>query len=156
MMSDHSLEFIQSLVKKFGFKAIPKNATGEMVPAHVELYKQTQLVAVVFETVACHSYTTLSSPIGYKMGSIDLLIQMYYSFYFAGIKGYIPGKILCSIQSLIEMESSQRIDAVKGKTTYDVFPLECIGHQPTIQELKRSHRKRVDEKRKTLEKILAR
>ena len=156
MMSDHSLEFIQSLVKKFGFKAIPKNATGEMVPAHVELYKQTQLVAVVFETVACHSYTTLSSPIGYKMGSIDLLIQMYYSFYFAGIKGYIPGKILCSIQSLIELESSQRIDAVKGKTTYDVFPLECIGHQPTIQELKRSHRKRVDEKRKTLEKILAR
>jgi hypothetical protein len=158
MMSDHSLEFIQSLVKKFGFKAVPKSATGEMVPAHVELYKQTQLVAVVFETVACHSYTTLSppAPIGYKMGSIDLLIQMYYSFYFADIHGYIPGKILCTIQSLIELETSQRIEAVRNNTDQDVFPLECIGHQPTVPELKRAHRKRVEEKRKSLEKVLAR
>lgn len=132
-------------------KAKPHEAQGELLPARTELWKGRILVAVVFETTACHSYTTLSEPAGYRLGSIDLLIQMYYALYFAELDGYLPVRLLCVIQELIEMEAAQRRKAAKeGAAAHDVFPLECVGHQPTMPELKKAHRERVREKREEL------
>ena len=126
-------------------------AQGELLPPRTELWKSRTLVAVVFETTSCHSYTTLSEPAGYRLGSIDLLIQMYYALYFAELDDYLPVRLLCVIQELIEMEAGQRRKAVKeGAAAHDVFPLECVGHQPTMPELKKAHRDRVREKREEL------
>jgi hypothetical protein len=147
---------IESLMAQFriiggALKTKHYEAQGELLPARIELYKSKHLIAVVFETVACHSYTTLSEPVGYRLGSIDLLIQMYYALYFAELGDYLPVRLLCVIQELIEMESSQRRTAVKeGTAAHDVFPLECVGHQPTMPELKKAHRERVREKRADL------
>lgn len=135
-------------------KATRYDAVGELLPARVELYDPA-LVGVIFEAVACHSYITLDSPKGYRIGSLDLLIQMYYALYFADIADYLPIRPLCMIRDLIEMEMEGRAAVAKGKgSPHDVFPLECIGHQPTIPELKKAHRNRVAEKRKDLVKAL--
>jgi hypothetical protein len=136
-------------------KAHAHEAQGELLPARTELYKGRSLVAIVFETTACHSYTTLSEPAGYRLGSIDLLIQMYYALYFAELDNYLPVRLLCVIQELIEMEASRRRKALKeGTPAHDVFPLECLGHQPTMPELKKAHRERVREKREELAEAL--
>lgn len=138
-----------------GLKVKAHGAQGELLPARTELYKSRTLVAVVFETTACHSYTTLTEPAGYRLGSIDLLIQMYYALYFAELDDYLPVRLLCVIQELVEMEASQRRKAVKeGAAAHDVFPLECVGHQPTMPELKKAHRDRVREKRAELAEAL--
>lgn len=142
------LEQLQAITS---LKAKKHEAQGELLPARTELYKAKRLVAVTFETVACHSYTTLSEPAGYRLGSIDLLIQMYYALYFAELDSYLPVRLLCVIQDLIEMEAARRRDAVsEGAAAHDVFPLECVGHQPTMPELKKAHRERVREKRAEL------
>ena len=73
--------------------------------------------------------------------------------YFAELKGYLPVRLLCIIQELIELEGARRRAAV-GTAAHDVFPLECIGHQPSIPELKKAHRVRVLEKKKDLIKAL--
>ena len=53
------------------------------------------------------------------------------------------------------MEAEKRITAVlSGAPAHDVFPLECIGHQPTMPELKKAHRERVREKRVDLQGAL--
>jgi len=55
------------------------------------------------------------------------------------------------------MEQARRIAAAASCgqiPAQDVFPLDCIGHQPTMPELKRAHRERVKEKRKDLLKAL--
>jgi hypothetical protein len=137
---------------KGSLKATEYPANGELLPARTELHTgRKQLVAVVFETVACHNYTTLKDPAGYRLGSLDLLIQMYYAMYFTDLHGYIPVRLLCVIQQLIEMEATRRAEAVvKGEPAHDVFPLECLGHQPSLPELKKAHRERVKEKRKEL------
>jgi hypothetical protein len=124
-------------------------AVGELLPARIELRnKQGELVAVVFETVACHSYTMIDN---YRMGSIDLLIQMYYAMYFADITEYRKERLPCLIHGLIAEEQARRINAVvKGLPAHEVFPLDCIGHQPTMPELKKAHRDRVREKKKEL------
>jgi hypothetical protein len=146
------LEQLQTITT---LKTKTHEAQGELLPARIELYKSKRLVAVVFETVACHSYTTLSEPAGYRLGSIDLLIQMYYALYFADLDNYLPVRLLCVIQELIAMEAARRRDAVtEGTPAHDVFPLECVGHQPTMPELKKAHRERVREKRAELAEAL--
>jgi hypothetical protein len=142
---------IVATLKSTSMKPTDYPANGELLPARTELRVGTKLVAVIFETVACHNYTTLKEPAGYRLGSIDLLIQMYYAMYFTDLHGYLPTRLLCVIQQLIEMEASRREAAViQHVPAHDVFPLECIGHQPSLPELKKAHRERVKEKRKDL------
>ena len=153
MMSDKA-----TTVKEFealGLEATRIAPLGEILPPRTELRHNSVLVAVVFETDACHSYTTLKRPAGYRFGSIDLLIQMYYAMYFANIEDYTTERLLCLIKRLVELESSRRLAALKQKLPLsEVFPLECIGHQPTMPELKRAHRDRVEEKRDELKAAL--
>jgi len=132
-------------------------ALGELLPPRVELRAKKRLVAVVFETVACHSYTTLSEPRGYRLGSMDLLIQMYYAMYFAEIDEYLSVRLQCVIHALIALEQARRVEATASGgqiPAHDVFPLDCIGHQPTMPELKKAHRERVKERKKGLLKAL--
>uniref|UniRef100_A0A6C0E6K8 Poly(A) polymerase catalytic subunit domain-containing protein n=1 Tax=viral metagenome TaxID=1070528 RepID=A0A6C0E6K8_9ZZZZ len=153
MMSDKP-----ATIKEFedlGLEATRLEPLGEILPPRTELRHNSVLVAVVFETDACHSYTTLKRPAGYRLGSIDLLIQMYYAMYFANITEYTTERLLCLIKLLVELESSRRLAALKQKLPLsEVFPLECIGHQPTMPELKRAHRDRVEEKRDELKAAL--
>jgi len=154
MMSDQAASLTDKLTT-LHLTPTAFEAMGELLPARVELREKQKLVAVVFETVACHSYTTLKSPANYRLGSIDLLIQMYYAMYFAELKGYLPVRLLCIIQELIELEEARRRAAVvEGAKAHDVFPLECVGHQPSMPELKKAHRVRVLEKKKDLIKAL--
>lgn len=155
MMSDKSDALTNKLVSALNLKATGFESMGELLPARTELRSKRKLVAVVFETVACHSYTTLRDPEGYRLGSIDLLIQMYYAMYFADLKGYLPVRLLCVIQDLIDLEMSRREAAARGEIdSHEVFPLDCVGHQPTMPELKKAHRDRVLEKKKELLKAL--
>jgi hypothetical protein len=155
MITNQPKEVVAEL-KSLDLRATEYPAQGELLPARTEFRtKQKRLVAVVFETVACHSYTTLPEPEGYRLGSLDLLIQMYYAMYFADLQGYLPVRLLCVIQQLIDMEFTSRIAAVeKGYPAHDVFPMDCIGHQPTMPELKKAHRERVREKRDELKRAL--
>ena len=156
MISDGASTLVEQLSASLTLKVTKYEAMGELLPTRYELRtSKRKLVAVVFETVACHSYTTLAFPVGYRLGSVDLLIQMYYAMYFAELKGYLPVRLLCVIQDLIDLETVRRQAVADGKgDIHDVFPLQCIGHQPTMPELKKAHRDRVAEKRKDLSKAL--
>ena len=170
MMSDTAPSVVAKIKEAFPssrIKVTQFDALGELLPARTEITKQTptgpSVIAVVFETVACHSYTVLPLPYpeGYRFGSLDLLIQMYYAMYFAGLHEYVlPVRLMCRIQSLIDLEVERRSAVAGGEGgkggegIRDVFPLDCIGHQPTMPELKRAHRQRVQEKQEALHKAI--
>jgi hypothetical protein len=153
MISDKASE-LETALKRIGLKKTIYSAMGELLPARTEYHtSKKQLVAVVFDTVACHNYTVLSS--GQRLGSIDLLIQMYYAMHFAGLQTYAATRIQCIIQELLDIEAKTRRAAAKKHTPpADVFPLTCVGHQPTLPELKKAHRQRVQEKRDELTAVL--
>jgi hypothetical protein len=154
MMISENPSALVATLKGLGLKATTHDALGELLPARTELHtKRDRLVAVVFETVACHSYTTLTDPANYRLASIYTMLQMYYAMYFVDLQGYLPIRLLCIIQELVELEIVRRNRAIqKGK--HDVIPLECVGHQPSLPELKRAHRARVREKKKDLAEVL--
>jgi hypothetical protein len=152
MITDKHEDLVSTLTRQLNLRTEKHAAMGELLPARTGLRTaKKQLVAVVFEAVACHAYVTLKSPANYRLGSIDLLIQMYFAMHFADLKGFLPVRLLCVVQELIELESTRRLTASKkGVPAHEVFPLECVGHQPTMPELKRAHRMRVKEKQKEL------
>ena len=159
MISAHPAELTREIREQLNLKHTEHPALGELLPPRTEFRtKRNRLVAVVFETVACHSYTVLPppAPAGYRLGSLDLLIQMYYAMYFADLQGYLPVRLLCVIQELIDLHRERHQNAVRDEVpAHDVFPLECIGHQPSMPELKKAHRERVREKRAVLVGALA-
>ena len=158
MISNSPTTVTHAITEKTTLIPITYPAQGELLPARTELRtKKGELDAVIFETVACHSYITLQEPADYRLASLDLLIQMYYAMYFAQLDGYVPYRLLCVIQMLVDMESERRKEAaIKGAAVkpHEAFTLECIGHQPSMPELKKAHRERVIEKRKELENAL--
>jgi hypothetical protein len=153
MMTDKADDLVTALKQDLDVVAVKHESIGELLSARTELFMDDVLISVIFETVACHSYTTLNRPEGYRLGSLDLLIQMYYAFYFADLDNYLPIRLLCVIQELMELEKMKREEAAAsdGKIqAHDVFPLDCIGHQPSMPELKKAHRDRVREKKQDL------
>jgi len=137
MMTDKVAALTSSL-RELGLSEMRFEAQGELLPARSEFRSQGILTCVVFATVACHSYTSAGS---LRLASLDLLIQMYYALYFMELRSYVPSSILCTIQRLIDMEAKRRADP--AIPLREAFPLACVGHQPTMPELKRAHRARL-------------
>lgn len=154
MIADNPAPLLAAL-KALHLKSTTFPAIGELLPARVEFRtSRKRLVAVVFDAVACHAYSELDAPPEYRMASLDLLIQMYYALYFAGLQNYVSVRLLCVVRELIEMEITTRQAAAKKGNVGAAFSLQCIGHQPTLPELKKAHRVRVQEKRKELKYAL--
>ena len=148
LVSDDTKPLCSDL-ESLGLRSKVFDALGEIMPRRTEFYKKTgHLVAVVFDTVACHAYQTYGE---IRLGSVELLITMYYSFYFVGLQKYISTPLLCTIQSLIDYEFKRIQRATKTKE--QILPTTCIGHQPLLSELKRAHRKRIKEKRKDIQQL---
>lgn len=145
MMSEKAAALSSSL-RELGLTETRFEAQGELLSARSEFRSGSTLVAVLFATVACHAYTLADPESEIRMASLDLLIQMYYALYFMELNEYVPSSILCCIQRLIEVEAKRRADATVPLAA--AFPITCIGHQPTMPELKRAHRARLLDYRK--------
>ncbi len=136
------------VVGNLTYREIPP--IGELVPARVEvLHENTEVIAVFFQTVACHAYyEVLMGQKTLHVGSIDTLLNFYYSFYYGEIP-YINGQyaILCICQNLLNLAEDIR---VKGTKPWPFPPIsvKCLGYQPTLAELKKEHRERVKQERK--------
>jgi hypothetical protein len=137
MMTDKAAALSSSL-RELGLAETRFEMQGELLPARSEFRSEGTLTCVVFATVACHAYTQVG-PL--RLASLDLLIQMYYALYFMELRSYVPNSILCTIQRLMDLEAKRR--ANPSIPLEEAFPLACVGHQPTMPELKRAHRARL-------------
>ena len=153
MIAEDPTGFVDPL-GNLGLHSKRMDALGEILPARIEFRsKKNKLKAVVFETAGCHAYVNMDSyRQGMQLGSLDLMIHMYYGIYFAGLKEYLPGRMLCLIQALIDLEYAKHKAAAPTQDT-SAFTKLCLGHQPTLPDLKRAHRKRVEEKRVELARL---
>ena len=145
----------EQIAEESGLTVKRFDAQGELLPARTELYEAGKLVGVVFKSTGCDAYIMKGSM---KLGSIDLMIQMYYAMYFTNIS-YLSGRLLCIIAALIKLEAERRKRAAthpSERKRINPFPKTCVGHQPQMPELKKAHRKRVAEKRDELDRLFGR
>jgi len=114
-------------------KSVSHPAYGELLPEHIDIEGKNGFVYCrIFKTMACHSYHQLKS--GMKVASIPTLLQFFFAFVYADahfVEGYDQNRIICISQRLIDLAEST-------KRRYTLLtPLDCLGHQETVQEIKR-------------------
>ena len=138
----------------------PYVSIGDVVPQRNEVYFGKRRVATIFPTVACHAFLTLNihlpyDPVKYlvRVASIDSAITILYEMWFTGLQNSVGRRILCLLQTLVEIEAHMRLDNPK-ESKISLFPFTCIGHQPSLPELKKSHRARVHAKKEEVRKYL--
>jgi hypothetical protein len=107
-------------------------------------------IALLIQEDACHSYNILevARGIGLRTGSVDLLLQLYYSFMIFGKpqqeKAFFAMPIICLIQKLHAIETKAR----NSPTAYvPAFSIKCSGHQQGIATLLKERARRTEAER---------
>ena len=139
---------------------------GELMPERREVFFDKRRIATIFPTIACHAFLSLNIHVPYdntkylvRVASIDSSITLLYSMWFAGLQKTVGLRILCVIQALIDIEMHMRLESPR-ESKISLFPFTCLGHQPSLPELKKAHRERVLAKKESvrayIEKLMKR
>lgn len=130
------------------------DAVGELLPGRIELQLSGRPLVTVFETVACHAYieVDLGRSSIVHVASIDTLLNFYFAFHYANISSIESvTPILCVAQSLVKL--AHRTRTSEQRWPFPLFPVKCLGYQPSFAELKKAQRQRVKEQKDRLLKF---
>ena len=77
-------------------KIIQRPAVGEIIAPHYEIRVGSDVVAFIYEPLACHSYNIIKDH-GYdiKIATIDTMLSFYLAFLYANRPYYDKNRILC-------------------------------------------------------------
>jgi len=126
---------IQDLSEIFGegIESVNRPYYAELLPEHTDIiYKDSKLLLVrIFKSFACHSYHKVRD---IRVASIPTLLQFFFAFVYASshfLEGFDENRIICICQRLVDLAHSE------GKRRFELLtPLDCIGHQESLIEIK--------------------
>jgi hypothetical protein len=115
-------------------KIIKRPAVGEIIAPHYEIRVGRDVVAFIYEPLACHSYNVLKQK-GYeiKVATIDTMLSFYLAFLYANRDYYDKDRILCMSKYLFEVQEKNRL---QQKGLLKRFSINCVGHQETVEEMR--------------------
>ena len=109
---------------------VEHSAYDELLPSHTDIIQKEsgKILVRVFETQACHSYNSMAN--GIKVGSIPTLLQFFFGFVYADahyLEGFDQNRIICIAQRLLD---------VSHRRFKTLTPIECLGTENTIRDIK--------------------
>jgi hypothetical protein len=115
-------------------KIIKHEAIGEIVPEHIQIQVDKELIAFIYKPIACHSYNTIE--VGGKqviVATIDTILAFYLSFIYAGMDYYGKDRLLCMAKFLFDVEQKNRLEQ---RGLLKRFSIACYGKQPTLESMR--------------------
>jgi hypothetical protein len=107
---------------------------SEIIPRHIEIRVDKEIVAFIYEPIACHNYNTM------RMGNqqinvatIDTILSFYLAFMFSNAPYYYKDRILCMAQFLFSVEQQNRLEQ---RGLLKRFSNSCYGTQPTLESIR--------------------
>ena len=115
-------------------KIIKRPSVGEIIAPHYEIRVKNDVVAFIYEPLACHSYNVLKQQ-GYdiKVATIDTMLSFYLAFLYANRPYYDKDRIMCMSKYLFEVQEKNRL---QQKGLLKRFSISCAGHQETVEEMR--------------------
>jgi hypothetical protein len=115
-------------------KIIKRPDVGEIISSHYEIRVGKDVVAFIYQPLACHSYNIIKQQ-GYniKVATIDTMLSFYLAFLYANRPYYDKDRILCMSKYLFEVQEKNRL---QQKGLLKRFNINCIGHQETVEEMR--------------------
>ena len=128
---------IMERLRELGFKkikSIEHDGISEIIPRHIEIRVDNEILALIYEPIACHSYNVLHiGNVTVNVATIDTMLNFYLAFYFSNATYHEKDRILCMAMFLFNVEMKNRL-AQKGLLKR--FSIHCIGTQPTLESIR--------------------
>jgi hypothetical protein len=104
---------------------------SEILPNHVDVFDDRGNVLLrIHQTAACHSYHQMAN--GIRVASIPTMLQFFFAYIYSGVPEDEITHLLCVSQRLVDLASH------KEKRRYALLtPIDCIGTQETLVDIKR-------------------
>ena len=134
---------IRELLMSNGYKNVREvrhNEIGEIIPERIEICIDVDTVLNIYYPIACHNYNTIS--IDHRkinVATIDTMLSFYLAFIFTDQDESYKNRILCMANFLFLIQEKNRL---KQNGLLKRFTINCIGKQPTIEEI-RSEKSRI-------------
>ncbi len=115
-----------------GVKIKKKEGVGEVVAPHYSVSVYGEVVAFIYEPLACHSYNIISLfDRSIKIATIDTMLSFYLAFLYLNRKYYDPQRILCMSHYLFAVQAKNRL---KQKGILKRFSIDCYGEEKHTKE----------------------
>ena len=113
---------------------VKHNAIGELIGEHYEIKFNIDTIAFIYKPLSCHSYNkiTRNGKI-INIATIDTMLSFFLAFLYVNKPYYNSTRIVCMCQYLFNIQQANRL---KQKGLLKRFSINCIGNQPTLEELK--------------------
>lgn len=141
---------LKHILQNINIKLLYHNGKGDFLPARIHILNGANLMAILIEENACHSYNNIYMKDGrvLHIASLETLITLHLSFHYFN-KYY--KSLLCDIGKLI---NTHKLLASSKKSQFDVFPVSCSGYQkgyPTLlrEKIFRIQQEKVNKKTST-------
>lgn len=122
---------------KMGFKDARKvkhEPLGEIIPLHYEIHIGSELLAFIYEPIACHSYNSLKmNGKTINVATIDTMMTFYLAFYYADKSYYNNDRIMCMAQFLYDVQKYNRLGQ---HGLLKRFSMKCYGKQEGLDEIR--------------------
>jgi hypothetical protein len=128
---------VKESLQREGFNKISiinHKAIGEIVPEHVQILVDKEIIAFIYKPIACHSYNTIVLN-GKKINvaTIDTILAFYLSFIYTGMNYYDKDRLLCMAKFLFDVEEKNRLEQ---NGLLKRFSISCYGKQPTMETIR--------------------
>lgn len=115
-------------------KIIQHTPLGEVIPEHVEVSINGDIIALIYKPIACHSYNKLEvSGKHVLVATIDTMLSFYLAFLYADKAYFDKDRMLCMASYLFEVEQK---NGLEQKGLLRRFSLDCYGKQTTLEEMR--------------------
>lgn len=121
-------------IKKEQCHVVKHESVGEIIPVHYEIRIGKDILAHIYEPIACHSYNEINiDGRNIKVGTIDTLLTFYLAFKYANQAYYYPDRIMCMAKFLFDVQQENRLEQ---KGMLKRFSIECVGKQATLDDMR--------------------
>lgn len=117
-------------------KVIKHEQIGELIGVHYEVKVDIDTIAFIYKPLSCHSYNKIvEEGKTINIATIDTMLSFYLAFLYINKPYYYydTERIICMCQYLFNVQQHNRL---KQKGLLKRFSIDCIGKQPTLEELK--------------------
>jgi hypothetical protein len=115
-------------------KIVRHTPLGEVIPMHVEIQVNGDIIAFIYKPLACHGYNKIEvSGKTVMVATIDTMLSFYLAFLYADKSYFDKDRMLCMSTYLFEVEQKNKLEQ---KGLLKRFSLDCYGKQPTMEEMR--------------------
>jgi len=115
----------------------------EIIPRHLEIRVGKEMIAFIYEPIACHNYNIISLSLNdsngkkeekkIRVATIDTMLSFYLAFLYVNKDYYYKERILCIAKFLFDVEQKNRLEQ---KGLLKRFSIECYGKSNTLENIR--------------------